>query len=64
MEWDIAAGHAVLSAAGGEVTRLDTGTPLSYGKPSFDNPHFLAAKAQSPIPPKQRRHLLLGADVG
>lgn len=29
-EWDAAAGHAVLSAAGGGVMRLD-GTPLRYG---------------------------------
>jgi len=41
MEWDIAAGHAVLRAAGGGVTRLD-GSPLLYGKPGFDNPHFVA----------------------
>ncbi len=42
MEWDIAAGHAVLRAAGGEVTRLDDGTPLRYGKAGFENPHFVA----------------------
>lgn len=42
MEWDIAAGHAVVLAAGGAVRRLD-GTPLTYGKPGFDNPHFYAA---------------------
>ncbi|MPZ99226.1 MAG: 3'(2'),5'-bisphosphate nucleotidase CysQ [Dehalococcoidia bacterium] len=41
MEWDIAAGHAVLGAAGGSVSRLD-GTPLTYGKPGFENPHFVA----------------------
>ena len=41
MEWDIAAGHAVLRAAGGSVQTLD-GAPLSYGKPGFDNPHFIA----------------------
>lgn len=41
MEWDIAAGHAVLSAAGGTLTTLD-GSPLNYGKPGFDNPHFVA----------------------
>ncbi|ATE62677.1 3'(2'),5'-bisphosphate nucleotidase [Thauera sinica] len=41
MEWDIAAGHAVLTAAGGSVTRLD-GSRLTYGKPGFDNPHFAA----------------------
>jgi len=41
MEWDIAAGHAVLAAAGGRVLTL-AGEPLSYGKPGFDNPHFAA----------------------
>ncbi len=44
MEWDIAAGHAVLAAAGGTLTTID-GNVLSYGKPGFDNPHFVA-KAQ------------------
>jgi 3'(2'), 5'-bisphosphate nucleotidase len=43
MEWDIAAGHAVLAAAGGSVKRVDNGAALSYGKPGFDNPHFVAA---------------------
>ena len=43
MEWDIAAGHAVLRAANGEVTRIDDGQPLRYGKPGLDNPHFVAA---------------------
>jgi 3'(2'), 5'-bisphosphate nucleotidase len=42
MEWDIAAGHAVLAAAGGRVTDLQ-GAPLRYGKPGFENPHFVAA---------------------
>ena len=41
MEWDIAAGNAVLSGAGGVVERLD-GQPLRYGKPGLDNPHFAA----------------------
>lgn len=43
MEWDTAAGHAVLAAAGGEVDRLDgTGGPLRYGKPGWENPFFAA----------------------
>jgi len=42
MEWDTAAGHAVLLAAGGDVTRADDGSPLRYGKPGFENPHFIA----------------------
>jgi 3'(2'), 5'-bisphosphate nucleotidase len=41
MEWDIAAGHAVLAAAGGEVLTL-SGQPLHYGKPGFENPYFVA----------------------
>jgi 3'(2'), 5'-bisphosphate nucleotidase len=40
-EWDTAAGHAILEAAGGSVTTLD-GTPLRYGKPGFRNPPFIA----------------------
>lgn len=44
MEWDIAAGHAVLRAAGGEVRTLD-GQPLQYGKPGLENPHFCAMAA-------------------
>ncbi|MCU1758646.1 3'(2'),5'-bisphosphate nucleotidase CysQ [Pseudomonas sp. 14P_8.1_Bac3] len=41
MEWDIAAGHAVLVAAGGQIRTLD-GDVLCYGKPGLDNPHFYA----------------------
>jgi 3'(2'), 5'-bisphosphate nucleotidase len=41
MEWDTAAGHAVLAAAGGSVTNWD-GTPFTYGKPGFENPGFVA----------------------
>ena len=41
MEWDIAAGHAVIAAAGGRVTDL-SGAALRYGKPGFENPHFVA----------------------
>jgi 3'(2'), 5'-bisphosphate nucleotidase len=42
MEWDIAAGHAILAAAGGEVRTLD-GRPLRYGKSGFENPYFVAS---------------------
>jgi 3'(2'), 5'-bisphosphate nucleotidase len=41
MEWDTAAGHAVLAAAGGSISTVD-GAPLTYGKPGFRNPHFIA----------------------
>ena len=40
MEWDTCAPHAVLLAAGGRVETLD-GAPLHYGKPGWDNPHFV-----------------------
>lgn len=48
MEWDTAAGDAVLRAAGGSVRTLD-GVPLVYGKRNqstdvdFANPHFIAS---------------------
>ena len=41
MEWDTAAGDAVLRAAGGTVTTLD-GKPFLYGKPGFKNGYFVA----------------------
>jgi 3'(2'), 5'-bisphosphate nucleotidase len=40
-EWDTAAGHAILFAAGGRVDGPD-GRPLSYGKRAFLNRAFLA----------------------
>ncbi len=42
MEWDTAAGDAVLRGAGGEVVRFDDHAPLTYGKPGFENPFFIA----------------------
>ncbi len=42
MEWDTAAGHAVLGGAGGKVVRFDDHTALGYGKPGFENPFFIA----------------------
>ena len=42
MEWDTAAGDAVLRGAGGICVRFDDHTPLTYGKPGWDNPHFIA----------------------
>ena len=40
-EWDTAAGHAILLAAGGRVDGPD-GAPLAYGKPAFLNRGFCA----------------------
>ena len=41
-EWDTAAAHAVLRAAGGRIACLD-GTELDYGKAGFLNPSFIAS---------------------
>jgi 3'(2'), 5'-bisphosphate nucleotidase len=42
MEWDIAAGQALLEAVGGEVINFDNGSPLSYNKEELVNPAFVA----------------------
>lgn len=41
MEWDTAAGHAILEAAGGRIETAG-GAPLLYGKSDFENPPFIA----------------------
>jgi 3'(2'), 5'-bisphosphate nucleotidase len=46
-EWDTAAGHAVLLAAGGLVDGPD-GTPLRYGKRAFLNRAFVATSGWTP----------------
>lgn len=58
-EWDTAAGHAILSAAGGTVTTVD-GAPLAYRKSehAYLNPHFVAWGGR-PLPPLNR----LGSSV-
>lgn len=42
MEWDTAAGHAVLRGAGGSVVRFDDHSDLTYGKDGYENPFFIA----------------------
>ena len=49
MEWDTAAGDAVLRAAGGRVFDLD-GDVLRYGKARFFNPGFVATGPYEPAP--------------
>ena len=51
MEWDTAAGQAVLVAAGGTVL-APGGAPLEYGKPGLRNSHFIAGGALhiAPLP--------------
>lgn len=43
MEWDTAAGDAVLRAAGGKVVSFETHEEFRYGKPGFANGFFIAA---------------------
>ena len=42
MEWDIAAGQAILEGLGGTVYSAATGLPLYYNKEDLYNPHFIA----------------------
>jgi 3'(2'), 5'-bisphosphate nucleotidase len=42
MEWDTAAGHAILIGSGGDVVRFDDLSPLTYGKVDYENPFFIA----------------------
>lgn len=51
MEWDTAAGHAVLIGAGGHVLRFDTHAPLTYGKAGYENPFFIAASPAVKLEP-------------
>ena len=48
-EWDTAAAHAVVNAAGGEVIIAESGQPLLYNtKESILNPHFLVQPVTLP----------------
>ncbi len=49
MEWDTAAPQALLEAAGGTVRTLD-GEALRYGKPGWENPHFVCTGMPSEAP--------------
>lgn len=41
MEWDTAAGHAVVALAGGKVLNWETKQPLQYNKENLLNPFFI-----------------------
>ncbi len=45
MEWDTAAGQAIMEAAGGGLIRVDSGLPLDYNRPDLRNPDFVAYAA-------------------
>jgi 3'(2'), 5'-bisphosphate nucleotidase len=42
MEWDTAAGNAIINIAGGKVLKADGSGPLIYNKPELLNPDFIA----------------------
>jgi 3'(2'), 5'-bisphosphate nucleotidase len=42
MEWDTAAGNAIVNIAGGKVLKADGSGPLIYNKPELLNPDFIA----------------------
>ena len=42
MEWDTAASHAIIRAAGGELIKVGTNEPLEYNKQDLLNPEFIA----------------------
>ncbi len=45
MEWDIAAGQAILEALGGAVLHAETNEPLVYNRANLVNPYFVAYTA-------------------
>jgi len=47
MEWDTAASHAVIKAAGGEIIKYGTNKPLEYNKEDLLNPEFIAGNMQN-----------------
>jgi 3'(2'), 5'-bisphosphate nucleotidase len=55
MEWDTAAGQAIVEQAGGSVLQYGTGEPLRYNKENLLNPWFIVRRSlQSDILQKQR----------
>ncbi len=47
MEWDIAAGDAILRYSGGIIKNAGDGEPLKYNKEDLANPEFVACRANS-----------------
>lgn len=42
MEWDTAAGHAIMKASGRNIFQIDQQTEIRYNKENLLNPHFIA----------------------
>ena len=47
MEWDTAASHAIIRAAGGELIKFGTNKPLEYNKKDLLNPKFIAGNVKN-----------------
>jgi 3'(2'), 5'-bisphosphate nucleotidase len=45
MEWDIAAGHAIIESLGGRVVHAEKGHSLYYNKANLFNPYFIVETA-------------------
>ena len=45
-EWDVAAGQAIVEAAGGAVNQADTWEPLRYNKENLLNPSFVCVSSE------------------
>ncbi|MBC7921439.1 MAG: 3'(2'),5'-bisphosphate nucleotidase CysQ [Ferruginibacter sp.] len=58
MEWDTAAGQAILQIAGGTVAQLD-GSPVQYNKFSLVNPGFICWGSNSNQPPAVKDQILV-----
>ena len=46
MEWDTAAGQAILEIAGGKVIKVNSDQPVHYNKPDLLNPWFVASRSR------------------
>ncbi len=56
MEWDTAAAHAIVTAAGGRVLDISTGDELAYGKSSLENPFFVVLGRGVNLPAELKTH--------
>lgn len=50
MEWDTAAGHVLLEESGCQMFVLDSLAGFTYGKKGFENPDFIAMRADIELP--------------
>ncbi|WP_295100802.1 3'(2'),5'-bisphosphate nucleotidase CysQ [uncultured Candidatus Kuenenia sp.] len=51
MEWDTAAGQAIVEQSNGKIMDAETNMPLKYNKENLVNPFFIGMGENSPLPP-------------